>query len=360
MSENDNELREALAQDGTFDARKAAEIKQQIVVDFGAKLRKVERTMWAFLLLCLCMMLLAACAFSHSSGVKELILYAVGFLVFYESTVLMKLWYWVANTKISVLKEIKLLRLGRSVDIEPAGGFWWKWLRTDGVSRWERIFWTMVVCVVAAFTGIIMVNGGTMPGINLGAGLTCEEHVLLNADGGGVVTTTVEACNESKWPMASLAFQADVDDEVQWLDDRGRPLTVECKVKDHRKNYTVDLPKLVMPGESFKYTRIVKSPALAKRQNDGVWVYDFNKSYDHTRNDVRALVRIPEGAKCEAFWVRGSYRSVWQWDRQSLADGRRDRDKPIDFTVKYRMPDGPKAKQAPLPQAKSSAQQKSQ
>ena len=42
---------------------------------------------------------------------RSWITWSVLFILAFETTVLIKLWYWVVNTKLAVVREVKLLRM---------------------------------------------------------------------------------------------------------------------------------------------------------------------------------------------------------------------------------------------------------
>jgi len=49
--------------------------------------------------------------YTCTSSIKDCLLYGIGILIMFESTVLMKLWYWVMHSKIATVREIKLVQL---------------------------------------------------------------------------------------------------------------------------------------------------------------------------------------------------------------------------------------------------------
>ena len=331
MSENDNELKQALAENGEFDPDRAATIKKQTVADFDAKLRKVERIMWIYLSVCVCVAVSAIRAFERSSNTKELILYAIVFLVAFETTILMKLWYWVVNTKISVVKELKLLRLAQTTHRDPAEKYGTEGLRA-GLSRWERIVWMAILIACA-----LVVPNVLLPTVGAyKAGLRCDTYVTLDVDGGGTLITKMEFRNGSGMPMTSLTFNAPASDEIRWLGQQGGEMPATAVSKDDRNQYTVELPKPLMPGEWLTYTRITKSSQLAEEQNDGLWVYRFDECHGFDGNDFVVHTLLPEEAKSVSLQTEGGMEHACQLnDRRIFVNGRRDRNEHFQFTVEY-------------------------
>jgi hypothetical protein len=333
MSEADEQLKRALTENGQFDREKAETMKREVVAGFGAKLRKAERMMWVYLLVCVCVAIAAMRAFGRSATTKEMVLFAVVFLVAFESTVLVKLAYWVMNTKISLLKEIKLLCLANAADIAPAEEYSSKALR-GGLSRRERVAWT-----AALVLGALILPNAILPAIGAyKATLLCDAHVTLDRDGHGTVVTKMELWNQSRMPMMSLSFDAPADSDIRWLDEQGREMPATVVSNGDRNQYTVELPKPVMPGQWLTYTRILESTSLAEQRDDGVWVYRFDESYGSDENDFVVNVLLPEGADSVSLQTEGATEHEWWEHRKVFVNGRRDCNKPFKLTVEYRLP----------------------
>ena len=329
MSENDNELKQALAENGTFDPDRAATVKQQIIAKFGAMLRWVERIMWVYLMVCVCVCLYAFREFESSSNTKELILFAIVFLVGFETTILMKLWHRGTNTKICVLKELKLLRLAQATHFDPAEKYGTEGLRA-GLSRWERIAWiAMLVACAAVVPNVLLPRDG----------LCCDTYVTLDADGGGTVIAKMDFRNHSEMPMMSLTFNAPTSsDEIRWLDQQGEEMPATVVSKNDRNQYTIELPKPLMPSEWLTYMRITKSSRLAEKRNDGLWVYRFDESYGYDSNSFVVHALLPEGAQSVSLQAEGEMEHACASGRRVFLDNRRGRNEPFRFTVEYSLP----------------------
>ena len=111
MDELETKLKMAFDKSGTFDAGKAESLNKEIVKMFDKDLKKVKIVFWIFLIVSAAMLVGGLIALNHETSTKGMIFAAVIALIGYESTVLMKLWYWVVNTKLNLLKEIKQLQL---------------------------------------------------------------------------------------------------------------------------------------------------------------------------------------------------------------------------------------------------------
>jgi hypothetical protein len=111
MDEFEKAIGATLHNRGKFNATKAETLRKETVQMFDKKLKIVKIITWAFLLVDALIMVGLAGSFAAAKSPKVLIILAVIFLVVYNSTILMKLWYWVLNAKYSMLKEIKQLQL---------------------------------------------------------------------------------------------------------------------------------------------------------------------------------------------------------------------------------------------------------
>jgi hypothetical protein len=160
MNEFDNELKRSLANNGPFDPEKARGMKKEIASQFNARLAKVERYLYIWLIGLAALLVFAAFRLLESTSTKALVVYAMMFLVALEGQTLIKLWYWMMNSKIGVLKELKLLRLDvaaipgadkalsrMDVDELMAGPP----RRIPGCGKVERIAWKIALYAVVIF-----------------------------------------------------------------------------------------------------------------------------------------------------------------------------------------------------------------
>ncbi len=111
MNEFDDNLRSSLAENGAFDAGKASELRKIAIGKFEAALKKVERTAMGYVLVLSPLAVFCAVRSLNAPDTRDMLLYAIVFLVALEKLLVVRFWYWVTNNKISVLKEVKLLRM---------------------------------------------------------------------------------------------------------------------------------------------------------------------------------------------------------------------------------------------------------
>src|SRR4030042_1530324 len=111
MDEFERQLKQVLSGDERFDTQRSDALRKDVARMYDDKLKTYRWITWGFLALATIEMMVLAGAFFVVDNTKLLLAFAVMFLVAYESTVLMKLWYWSMNVKMSTLKEFKELQL---------------------------------------------------------------------------------------------------------------------------------------------------------------------------------------------------------------------------------------------------------
>ncbi len=111
MSENENELKKALAENGNFDAEKARRLAAEAVSRFNLRLRWTERRGMIGLLLCMAVFEFAFIKFTLASTTKTMIGYAVVMLLSYGIGITAVFVSRIMSVLLRVLKEIKQSQL---------------------------------------------------------------------------------------------------------------------------------------------------------------------------------------------------------------------------------------------------------
>ena len=111
MNDHDETLREALEENARLRSQHAESLREASSAQFSGRYRWAERIYWLYAIVCVVIGVSVINCFIRTDDTKSLIAYAVLLLVVYETTVLMKLWFAIAGMKMSVLKDVKLLRL---------------------------------------------------------------------------------------------------------------------------------------------------------------------------------------------------------------------------------------------------------
>ncbi len=85
-------------------------MKNEIMGEFDNKVKTVKWITWMFLVIEIAIMIAASNYFFVATSTKNMLLAVVLFLIGFNSTILMKLWYWIVNSRIRVQKDIKELK----------------------------------------------------------------------------------------------------------------------------------------------------------------------------------------------------------------------------------------------------------
>ncbi|HOW63902.1 MAG TPA: hypothetical protein P5186_00745 [Candidatus Paceibacterota bacterium] len=302
---NSSEARPA----GSFDAERAARLRTQAQDAFLARYRKIERITWIYLLGCLLVAWGCVRQFLAADDVRSWIVWSVLFILAFETTVLMKLWYWVVNTKLAVLREIKLLRLDLALqrgaaevldDIarveSPA--------KAPGLSKGERYAWLGGLILVSLVCGIGV--GRQVDRHYRAAGqMTAERVITVAADGAARVEATYELANTTSRALkdftiysggAIINTQSIPAEASPWTDGQGRKLAVrrEPDPRGPNRRDVIQLLDPVPPGQRFKLSNIF---AVSARRENGDWVLALDQNWGYRRNFYRDTLVLPPGAE---------------------------------------------------------------
>ena len=115
MNDLERELKEVLEKKGVFDAERIEtrrkEMQQMIFQKYESDMFKGKVVYWIFFVLCLGMMAGGYIGLRSADNTKAMLCWVIFFMIGFNSTILMKLWYWVVDSKHKVLKEMKQLEL---------------------------------------------------------------------------------------------------------------------------------------------------------------------------------------------------------------------------------------------------------
>jgi hypothetical protein len=112
MNNLEKELNKVLGQNGDFDVNKSEILRKEIVQMWCDKnLLRAKLVFWIFFLLSLGMMAGGYIGLRSAENTKEMLSWVIFFMIGFNSTILMKLWYWVVDAKLNVQKEVKQLQL---------------------------------------------------------------------------------------------------------------------------------------------------------------------------------------------------------------------------------------------------------
>lgn len=112
MDKFEKDLQKVLGEIGDFDVTKGEKLRKEIVQMWCDKnLLRAKIVFWIFFLLSGGMMIGGYVGLRSAGSTKEMLSWVIFFMIGFNSTILMKLWYWVVDNKLNVLKEIKQLEL---------------------------------------------------------------------------------------------------------------------------------------------------------------------------------------------------------------------------------------------------------
>ncbi len=112
MDKLENELKKVLEKNGDFDVAKSETLRKEIVQMWCDKnLLRAKLVFWIFFLLCSGMMVGGYIGLRSAEDTKGIILWAIFFIIGFNSSILIKLWYWVVDAKLNIQKEVKQLQL---------------------------------------------------------------------------------------------------------------------------------------------------------------------------------------------------------------------------------------------------------
>jgi len=337
---NPDDLTKALARNGTHDSERAEELKAKMVGTFEAKMRKVERYLWVYMCIFCWLAVFAMGHFMQASSTKALLFYAILMLVFFETTVLMKLWYWIMNNKISVLKAIKQIELGHATTDDGCKKDKALHGPLAGLGRLERVVWWVVLIAGAALIGGVKsaeVSGAVDPwDLDSGGTLTSRGSITLAPDGSGLGETEMSFVHEGALARRGFQYHAPRSTTINFTYGRGQEMPFTTSAQNGHVRYDVHLPRPIMPGRRFSHTRSSECPNSATEKG-GVWTHVTDFSYGYDTNEFSQTVVLPEGAEIVsakpwpvAKFTLGNKQIV----RFEAIRGRND---PFKYTVQYRL-----------------------
>lgn len=341
MSEHDDTLKKALAANGDFNPSKANALKQASGAEFSKRMRWVERIVWIYLAVCVVIALPTLDAFFKNYDPKALITCLLVLLVVYETTVLLKLWFVIANTKLSVLKEIKQLRLEVSQLAAAAGVsqsadvLSTKYEPMRGVSRVERKAWLVALIVVGACLGSIL--GQSWKSVN-DSELTADTRITLAEDGSATSVDEISQVHRGTSPKSGFPMHAPKSWVVRWIDRYGRELPYTITPQGTHNRYDIKLREDVMPGQRLAYTGEAEIPVAAKEEN-GTWTHSGDPCYGLAKNDFTVTILLPKGAELVSANPTPTLDFVRDGRPAIRLQAVRGRNEKFKYSVRYRLAD---------------------
>ncbi len=220
---HDDKVNRALSDEGTYDPERAEKMLAEIGREFTRKHCIVERYLWIVQWGVTAFIVYTAMEAFHSDDTRSLLLYGLPALAAFEGSILIKLWYWIVNNKLSVLESVKRMELVLTHGADPpelAPGV--KGLiMSVGVPRWERNCWLGLVVVSASLIGGYEAFSYSTSFV--------QDRALLRVDVDGTVhaRTVSTRTNRSSNPTWGFPFYAPHGSTAEYFDAQGRKLRTE-------------------------------------------------------------------------------------------------------------------------------------
>lgn len=285
--------------DATFDAARAAQLRTTALSSFQAGARKVERYLYVCLTVCMASACVMIRNLLEATETQAQIFWAVLFLLMFESTILMRVWYWVVRTRLSTQQEIRLLRFDLAAGKDSMSGLeelaqHESPLRPAGLSRWERRAWTAAILTLGVAVGL----GGDLRFLKFLAtnGAAFENAVTLQADGHGQQRTRWTYRNRSlamlrEVPLYGGLTQTEFTSALHspYRDSTDRSLAVR---RDRVGENCRDLIQLAKPVPATGQAEIRWTTTVRAGQDGALWVYEVGPG-----NNYDTTVTLPPGAE---------------------------------------------------------------
>ncbi len=223
MNDMDDGLSEALSENGHYDEDRAAEARKVLREKFEGGYLRIERMMCLYSLLFTAVAAYCVLRLLRSGDPKDSILFGVILFVFVLHQGRVKLWFWIMNTKISVLKEIKLLRLSPAsgsghtddVDERELHQLLFKPVAHGrGGTKAERFLWYAAIVAIALSAALLGNADGTRK--NMMAAISADELAVWTFDASDTVAAQSELrIQESSSSLSQLLTLPYADGEIQ-------------------------------------------------------------------------------------------------------------------------------------------------
>lgn len=348
MSEREDKWTEALAENGSHDPEKAKRSSEAAVSQYLSGLKRSERVLWFYLMACAVIAVFSAESFLLATSNEALIGYGILFLVAIETTILMKLWYWIANTRLTLQKDIRQ-SLVQKASPEAAGisPGWWlaeTSLGRPGLATWERRAWFAVLVLAAAAAGAYA-NYSYVAAPNQ---LTLSETVKLAPDGASSSTVNVAYQPKAGLRVRSFPFQTGcLQGTIRWRDEHGQQLPFDVLTQGGQRRYTVHLVEPIPRGGWLRYTQTREIPRHAKREGD-LWTYENDLTYGCSKNRFFVAVELPRGAKLVSAEPQPTEQSIDNDTGTLVFSATRERNERFGYKIQYQFA-GQTAAKKPAP-----------
>lgn len=349
MNNVNDELRNRILSDDESFKTPSDPWRSALISRFDAKRKKLVLYATLQLVMGLAIFFAGALMLNNLPGLKLMLLAAVIMLVGFETTVLVKLWYWIAETNIRVTREIKqlqLLSVGHSAD--PQNESTGAPPHISGALSMRTAQWLSVATVVAAtIIGVVLFLlplGTAAPRAQL------EEHIRIAGDGRCEVITRDQYPYAGVTPLDHIQVRSNIAlENPAWHEARVGNLRSSFSRDDQAYVYTVRFPQPIFRGEEVDLRTFAGAPQLVTREGDrwtcrATWNWLSSRRPALTLDPARyhptvRTVSLPPGAVVES--VTPAPKMQWGDYDGSLTLSFERPDKPTpdeELRITYRLP----------------------
>lgn len=340
MNEHSDKLKDVLADNGAFDAHKAQQDILAASAHFDAQLQRNSRLIWLGMVILISFFECGFVGFMLAYSVKALIGFASLLLGSVFLISLYSLGYELRNTRLSLGKELRLLRLervGRSADetgvfaekAAPPNTSIWRILRP-----WENAAWLLAIVLTAAASNYL-----TFRFMDSGLTMNSESRTTIAADGSSVTVDKVSYLYRGFFSLTTLSLYSGAPSYniTQWLDGQGRELPISVETIGKNRKFTVHLVEPITAGNQVAYTTVSDNSSTATQQ-DGVWTYRGGVQWGGMgQKYLLQTIQLPAGAEI----VSAEPKPAQQLVRDGLPSVRYqavvDQNHALAYTIKYRL-----------------------
>lgn len=275
MSNRDDEVRDRIMRDEALDAPPEDEAKAALVRRFRLARKKLLVSMTIWVLLGIAIFMWGGYVLGHVSGTRAMLAALFVMLVGFETTVLIKLWYWTVDSKAAVVEQIQRLGLHMQGGEEPAAqGAAEAASAYDRISmKWLRRAATAVIVVPSLVFGALVLGPLFGPGGEGGVVYRSECHAVLDADGTARVTGRMAFTYYGVTPLSVVRVPTGANlQDAAWKDAAGRPLTSTQEQAADGWVSLVQLPEPVF-REGSADLRVTWTIPQAAREEGGTWTF---------------------------------------------------------------------------------------
>jgi hypothetical protein len=277
MVNSDGDVRERMMRQEGFDASPDEEMKAGLLRRFRTVRKKLLVRLTVWVLAGLAVMIVGGYALGQASGTRAMLAALFVMLVGFESTVLIKLWYWTVDSKAALVEQVQRLALRMHGQEEPlAQGT--EGEAADLTSAYDRVSmkWlgrmaSVVILVPAVAFGICVLAPLARPEVPTVYSSEC--HAVVGADGAARVTGRLAFTYYGVTPLTTVRVLTSTRlQDAAWTDAAGRELPSTQEEGNEGWVSLVQLPEPVFRQEAADL-RVTWTIPQAAREKDGVWTF---------------------------------------------------------------------------------------